>query len=797
MLQVSAPNGSSPDEKKCGGRSGGAYRWVEEEWLFNGADRLGVLQDRQTPLSNPESWIQDLITGGTITSDSSLRLPVLVLLAVNLLLVLVAAIVLVGVTVWSKNENLCLTEQCVNTASRVLRAMDRSADPCKDFYQYACGGWMKANPVPDWTATWDRLALLRESLLQDMRQLLESGSGDGGKEPSGIRKARVLYRTCMDTDALESKGLEPIKDILKIVGLTSSPPNATAASGFDWLFTVARARRVLGLNVLYGLNVAEDVRNSSLHKIVIEQVSPGFGERYLLQPSRFRQEIKNYKNHVASMMNAYTNSTDGHAFAEEIVAFGTEIAKVMTPAEKRRSTGHLFHEVTLEELSRGPGQDNISWKSVNWTRYMSIVFNETNVSLNSSKDKAILLDLGYMQKLTTLLLRTDPYIIERFIWWNVFSTVAPLTLAKFRSLGFEFSQKLLGLQARTPRWKGCTGNVNSNFGLALSYLYVQSQFRKGYRDKALVMLDDIRAAFEDAVHEQDWMDDITRERTLTKLHAIRAFVGYPGWIMNATQLDIHYKKANVIEGELFKTYLNLTSSAVRRNLESIRRRPNRNRWVAAATTVNAFYSATLNSVTFPAGILKPPFYSNGIEAIDYGAIGAIMGHEITHGFDDQGRRYDENGNLKQWWSLSTLDHYHSRVQCIIDQYNNYTMPGLGASFNVQGFNTQGENIADNGGLRAAFEGYRRRQDRSEGGSMRQRLPGLSDITTDQLFFLGFAQIWCGNSTVGALKSKLVDGVHSPNRIRVVGTLSNSKEFADAWGCPAGTPMNPPDKCVLW
>ncbi|XP_063929574.1 neprilysin-4-like [Zophobas morio] len=738
---------------------------------------------------DPKDQLNKWTWGGT------LRFPLALFLLVKVLLLLVAATVFLKTPLF-KTDQLCLSEDCVNTASNILRAMDRNTDPCTDFYQYSCGGWIASNPVPDWTATWDRLALLRESLMQSMKRLLERNEiNNNSSEPDGIRKARALYRICMDTATLESKGVLPIRQILQMVGLPPDPPTNSTDENFDWLLTVARTRRLLGVSMLIGMNVAEDVRNSSVNKIVIEQVSPGFGEKYLLQAEKFSTEIKNYKKYITQMLTAYTNFTGVEYFAEDIVNFSTHIAKVMTPSETRRSPNHLFHEVNLIELANGPGIDNDSWRFVNWTRYLNIIFNDTTVILDRRNDTAILLDLPYLQKLSKLLKTSDRVIVERFLWWSVFSTVAPLTLTKFRSLGFEFSQQLLGLQSRTPRWKGCTSNVNANFGLALSYLYVKSHFDKEHRDKALEMLEDIRKAFEDAVHELDWMDGTTREKTLTKLHAIRAFVGYPGWIMNATQLDKHYKKAHVIEGNLFDTYLNLTNAAVRRNLQSIRKKPDRNRWVASATTVNAFYSATLNSVTFPAGILKPPFYGNGIAAIDYGAIGAIMGHEITHGFDDQGRRYDENGNLKQWWSTATLTHYHEKVRCIIDQYSNYTMPDLGAAFRVQGYNTQGENIADNGGLRAAFEGYKRRE--AVTNSMHRRLPGLPDVTPDQLFFLGFAQIWCGNSTLGALKSKLVDGVHSPNRIRVIGTLSNSKEFAKAWGCRLGTPMNPVNKCVLW
>ncbi|GBP03197.1 Endothelin-converting enzyme homolog [Eumeta japonica] len=467
----------------------------------------------------------------------------------------------------------------------------------------------------------------------------------------------------------------------------------------------------------------------------------------------------------------------------------------MTPVEVRRSGTHLFHEVSVSQFVQGSKDGPVQWKEHNWERYLELVFANTNVTLHPQKDRIIVMDLPYLQKLSILLADTPPLTIERFLWWSVFSTVAPMTLASFRDLGFEFSRAVFGLRQRTPRWKSCAANVNANFGLALSYMYVRAHFDQHSRKKSIEMIEDVRDAFAGAVGELDWMDGTTRSRTLSKLRAIRNFVGFPAWLYNETKLDHHYKQAEVVEGKLFQTYLKLTNAAVKKSLESLREKPDRNRWVATPTTVNAFYSATLNSVTFPAGILQPPFYGNGIEAINYGSIGAIMGHEVTHGFDDQGRRYDEEGNLKQWWSAATLEHYHGKVQCIIDQYSKYHMAQL-PNYTVHGFNTQGENIADNGGLRAALSAYDLLAKRQP-VETRTRLPGLPQYTPRQLFFLGFAQIWCGNTTTGALKSKLVEGVHSPNKIRVIGTLSNSREFADAWHCPSNSPMNPEHKCVLW
>lgn len=707
---------------------------------------------------------------------------------------LIALAVYTGVLVVTEymSPRPCLSEECVGTASRILQALNKDVDPCTDFYEFACGGWIKRNPVPEWATSWDQLSKLREQLVSDLRELLEADNDDS--LPKSVLKAKSLYKTCINTDKLEVDGIKPIEDILQKLGLPPRPPTE-ASENFTWVEVAGRGRRTLGLNVLLSVQVAEDVRNTSRNRVVVEQVSPGFSERYLLQPEQFSHELEQYHKYIKSMLSIADKDGDAGQFADDIIDFSKKLAKIMTPVEVRRSGTHLFHEVSAQQFIQGSSGGPSQWNEHDWSRYMELVFSNTSVSLHPQTDRIIVMDLPYLHKLSVLLSDTKPVIVERFLWWSVFSTMAPMTLSAFRDLGFEFSRAVFGLQQRTPRWKSCTANVNANFGVALSYLYVKKHFDQTSRQKAIEMIEDVRSAFAEAVQQLDWMDTTTRLKTLNKLKAIRNFVGFPAWLLTHEQLDKHYKYAEVVEGSLFATYLNLTWAAVKKNLEALREKPDRNRWVATATTVNAFYSATLNSVTFPAGILQPPFYGNGIEAINYGSIGAIMGHEVTHGFDDQGRRYDEEGNLKQWWSAATLEHYHSKVQCIIDQYSKYHMPQL-PNYTVHGFNTQGENIADNGGLRAALNAYLLFSRRSA-IARRDALPALPQYKPDQLFFLGFAQIWCGNSTVGALKSKMVEGVHSPNKIRVIGTLSNSKEFSEAWQCPLGSPMNPEHKCVLW
>ncbi|XP_076238295.1 neprilysin-11 [Calliopsis andreniformis] len=743
----------------------------------------------ETKGSSMLSWPCSL-KDAKVSKGNKTRLMIVVgLLTVTVVALVVALIIQLAVFRKGEYKEMCQSEECVKTAARVIEAMNRSVDPCQDFYRFACGGWIAKNPIPQSQTSWDQLSLLTEQLLKNLRILLEENDREDDLRP--VKLARALYRTCMDTDSIEALGLKPIHETLEKLGLPRDPPIDKEITSLDIAEVAGTAQRLLGLDLFLNFHICEYVKDTTKKRMTIEQVSPGFSERYLVDVQRFQSELNEYKKYIKSMVELAGAGNKSEAFAKEILDFSTEIAKIMETPEELRSDNHVFYDVSVDDLQRLTDLHVQQW---NWTKYVEAVFDDTNVTISTARDRLSVVSLRYLQKLTQLLAVTPPITIARFVWWSVYSTVAPLTLQKFRDLGFIFLQKVFDLKEKTPRWKACTGNVNTNFGMALSYIYAQKYFNDQSREKALEMLMDIRAAFNEMVTELDWMDASTKARAHTKLQAIRPFVGIPEWITNATRLEKFYEGAEVIPGRLFDTFMKLINLSVKKSLSALRQVPDKNRWISAGTTVNAFYSAVLNSVTFPAGILHPPFYGNGLESINYGAIGAIMGHELTHGFDNQGRNYDEHGNLRQWWSQETLQHYHKKVECIIKQYSNYHLPELGNNFTVNGINTQGENIADNGGIREAFRAYRRLKMRN---SSQQALPGLAKYSQEQLFFLGFAQVWCGNYTNGALKSKLVQEVHAPNHFRVIGTLSNNADFAKAWNCPVGSPMNPPHKCILW
>ncbi|XP_076284124.1 neprilysin-11 isoform X2 [Lasioglossum baleicum] len=732
----------------------------------------------------------DSVNEGKKPSGKDAKLMMIVGLLMGTVVALVVTLTL-QVAVFHKEDykEICQSVECVKTAARIIESMNRSVDPCHDFYDFACGGWISNNPIPQSQVSWDQLSFLREQLFQNLRVLLEEP--DGKNDPRSVKLARALYRTCMDTTSIEALGMKPIHDILAELGLPKIPPTRSSNWTLDVSQLAGTAQRVLGLNIFVHFYVSEDVRDTTRNRMMMAQVTPAISERYLLDPQRFRSEINEYKRYVKDTVELAGIGNKSVAFANEILDFSTKLAKIMATAEQRRSGSYMFHEVTIDDLQQLTDLHAQQW---NWTRYMEAVFDNTNVTINTTADRAIVVDLQYLQKLPKLLAVTPPYTIARHIWWSIYSTVAPLTSQRFRELVFQFLRKVFGLKEKKARWRECTENANANFGMAMSYVYAERYFDERSREKALEMLMDVKDAFDEMLTELDWMDIATRHRAHDKLRAIRPFVGIPEWIANSSKLDKYYEASEIVPGKLFETFLRLTDAGVKKSLNGLREKPDKSRWISTGTAVNAFYSAILNSVTFPAGILHPPFYGNGLESINYGAMGAIMGHELTHGFDDQGRRYDETGNLKQWWSEETLQHYQKKVECIIKQYSNYRLPELGDNFTVNGVNTQGENIADNGGIREAYRAYQKYKTRS---AVQQALPGFAEYTRDQLFFIGFAQVWCGNYTKGALKSKLIEGVHAPNHFRVIGTLSNNEDFANAWSCPIGSPMNPANKCVLW
>lgn len=397
---------------------------------------------------------------------------------------------------------------------------------------------------------------------------------------------------------------------------------------------------------------------------------------------------------------------------------------------------------------------------------------------------------AYFTDLSTLLAKTPPSTVRSYLHWQVIDGYGGYLSKAYRDAIFDFSKTLSGVTQQKPRWKTCAGKADSALGFATGKIFVDKKFKGDSKTIALKMIQDVKDAFKGNFKNLDWMDSTTAEAAKSKADAVVQKIGYPEWIMDASALDAYYQNIE-IGSSYFQSIISINKEEVLKNRKLVGKPVDKSEWDMTPPTVNAYYNPPNNEIVFPAGILQPPFFSaEWPKAFNYGAMGVVMGHEITHGFDDQGSQYDKDGNLNTWWSAEAVERFKAKTSCISEQYSVYTINGE----HVNGNLTLGENIADNGGLKAAYNAY---QNWVAQNGVEPRLPAWPELTPDQMFFVGFAQVWCGTVRPAEAHRLIVKDPHSPGRVRVLGTLSNSPEFARAFNCPANKPMNPTQKCTVW
>ncbi|XP_024911016.1 endothelin-converting enzyme 2b, partial [Cynoglossus semilaevis] len=399
----------------------------------------------------------------------------------------------------------------------------------------------------------------------------------------------------------------------------------------------------------------------------------------------------------------------------------------------------------------------------------------------------------YLQQVSDLINKTDRSLLNNYMMWTLVQKSVASLDQRFENAQDKLLESLLGTKKQkscTPRWQTCIVNTDDTLGFALGALFVKATFDKHSKDVAEEMINEIRSEFKKSLDKLSWMDDQTRQAAKDKADAIYDMIGFPEFILDPKELDDVYDGYDVSDDSFFQNMLNFYNFSARVMADQLRKSPNKDQWSMTPPTVNAYYMPTKNGIVFPAGILQAPFYAhNHPKVLNFGGIGVVMGHELTHAFDDQGREYDKEGNLRPWWQNTSVEAFRLRTECMVDQYSNYTVNGE----HVNGKQTLGENIADNGGLKAAYHAY---QSWVKKNGEEKRLPAVN-LTSDQLFFVGFAQVWCSVRTPESAHESLVTDTHSPPRFRVIGTLANSPEFSLHFNCPTRTPMNPGRRCEVW
>ncbi|XP_058056004.1 neprilysin-4 [Anopheles bellator] len=733
-------------------------------------------------------------------------------------------------------------------AQIMRKHMDDKADPCQDFYQYACGNWDQVNPIPKDKAALDTFEILRESLdlvlknllldrdpvdsepeLPDVENTLPStvrtttATGPGAseqlrrvrkritrravqnklvirttqvkrvrkrKEVAGDdaeTKARHLFASCMNYGLIEKRGLEPLRQLLDSLGgwpVLDGP--AWDGSNFDWLNLTAHIRRYNN-DILIVQWVGPDIKNSDENIVQFDQTSLGLPTRdYYLQTVN-RKYLDAYRQFMVEVIELLEVPTArAEQSVDELIEFEVQLANITNPPEERNNVSTLYRKMILENLhDEVPG--------INWTRYLETVAERP---VNAS-DFVVMFALTYMRDLVELIGQTESRIVANYILWRFVRHRINNLDDRFLGAKQRFSNTLFGREKNPPRWKNCVTQVNANMGMAVGAMFVRRYFDENSKRDTLTMTHELQQAFRELLNRTDWIDGPTKRLAEQKVNAMSLRIGYPDFILTPDELNTRYVGLAIHPEQYFENTLNVLSHIRRTDQEKLGQVVNKTAWHTAPAVVNAYYSRNKNQIMFPAGILQPPFYHRHFpKSINYGGIGVVIGHELTHGFDDKGRLFDRDGNLYRWWSDSAIEAFHERAACLVQQYGKYTIDEIGVQ--LDGENTQGENIADNGGIKQAFLAYTRwLEEQTDPRVLEQEvLPGLN-VTNRQLFFLNFAQIWCGAMRPEATRSKLKTAVHSPGRFRVIGTLTNSADFAREYSCPLGSVMNPAEKCSVW
>uniref|UniRef100_A0A8C1Q4F6 endothelin-converting enzyme 1 n=1 Tax=Cyprinus carpio TaxID=7962 RepID=A0A8C1Q4F6_CYPCA len=671
-------------------------------------------------------------------------------------------------------RSICLTEACVTVASKIVEALDRSADPCQDFYQYACGGWVRKNPLPDGRSRWSTFNSIWDQNQAVLKHLLENGTFNSSSEAE--RKTQSYYLSCLNEQRIEELGAQPLIDLIAKIGGWNITESWDKDNFLDILKIVSGPYRA---QPFFTVGVSVDPKNSNSNVIQVDQSGLFLPSRDYYLNKTNEKVLKAYLDYMVELgllLGGDKNST--RVQMQQILDFETVLANITVPQDERRDEEKIYHKITIADLQ-------VLAPAVEWLDYLNFVLSP--LELNDT-EPVVVYAKEYLQQVSDLINKTDHSLLNNYMIWNLVQKGASSLDQRFENAQDKLLESLYGTKKScTPRWQTCIGNTDDTLGFALGALFVKATFDKQSKEIAEGMINEIRTAFKDALDDLNWMDEQTRQAAKDKADAIYDMIGFPDFILDSKELDDVY---DGVKDNFFQNMINFYNFSARVMADQLRKPPNRDQWSMTPPTVNAYYMPTKNGIVFPAGILQAPFYAqHHPKALNFGGIGVVMGHELTHAFDDQGREYDKDGNLRPWWQNSSVDAFKNRTECMIDQYTQYTINGE----HINGKQTLGENIADNGGLKAAYHAYRSwvKQNGEE-----KRLPAVN-LTNDQLFFVGFAQVWCSVRTPESAHEGLMTDPHSPPKYRVIGTLSNSPDFAEHFQCPLGSPMNSGHRCEVW
>jgi len=642
-------------------------------------------------------------------------------------------------------------------------ALDPDADPCVDFYQFACGGWIERTDIPSDESRWVRSfnviqeenQRLLDEVLKKAAEELEAGSSS---DQPVMRKLGEFYAACMDREAVNEAGTEPIRPLMKDILAIRNRRDVTAS---------IMALHERGIWAPFDISAVQDFKDARQMIAYLDQNGLGLPDRdYYFDDDK--EEIREkYKEHVARMFRIAGFSEKRAAVAAQHVwRFEKKLAEASLGRVERRDPYELYHPTKRDGLDEAAS-------AVPWDDYLASLDLAEVESFNVTHPP-------FFEAVDRLMKKGSIEAWRHYLAWHLLQSTAPTLSRELDAEAFAFQQVLTGQEEQKPRWKRCVTATDSALGELLAQPYIERRFAGDSKEAAESYVAAISEAFRANLSTLDWMDAEARAKAEEKLEKVAYLIGYP------PEWDDYDFPVGGVYGE---NYLVARQWHVADDLAQIGEPIDRTRWEMTPPTVNAYYHPLKNQMVFPAGILQPPFYDvEAAVAVNLGAMGMVVGHELTHGFDDQGSKFDGDGNLDRWWSEEVKEAFEDRTQCVVDQYARYEpLPGL----HLNGELTLGENIADMGGLELAFAAYR-----SLRADAKQRVVA-GGFSEDQQFFLANAQVWCAKVREAEAKKRVQTDPHSPPRFRVNGAMANLPEFGEAFACEVGSPMRPEKTCSVW
>lgn len=655
-----------------------------------------------------------------------------------------------------------------------LSSLDRTADPCVDFFQFGCGNWLKNNPIPADQSRWGRFVELYERNREVLHQILEKASAPRSNRSAVEQRYGDFYASCMNEKTINEKGWSPLRPELdRIAALKSKSELITQFARMH--HQSFPSRDAGGIRAAFSFGAAPDLHNASRFIAAVDQGGLGLPDRdyYLKNGQKAAQTRSDYLKHVQLMFGLIGESpTQAAQEAKVVMELETDLAKASMDNVARRDPKNRDHKMSLAQLSKiAP--------ALEFNRYFRETgappFKELNVG-----------NPDFFKALNRAINRFPLDQWKTYLRWHLLAASAPNLSTPFVDENFNFSAKILrGQKEMQARWKRCVIETDRLLGEALGQAYVDAAFSAEAKERTLKMVGEIEKAMQTDLTQLPWMTDETKQRAFEKLHAIINKIGYPEKWRDYTPVRI------VRDDHLGNVWRSMVFERQRR-INKIGQPLDKKEWSMSPPTVNAYYNSAENDINFPAGILQPPFFDNAIDdAVNYGGIGAVIGHELTHGFDDQGRKFDAKGNLTDWWTPADGKQFEERASCLADEYSSFVaVKDPPNDLHVNGRLTLGENTADNGGLHLAYMALE--------DSLAGRAVGpIEGFTPEQRLFLGFSQIWCDHSTEENARLRALTDPHSPGRYRVNGVVQNMPEFAKAFQCKAGQPMVRQPPCRVW